>query len=933
MKKIYRFVRVGLLAALLGSASSLGAGTKNDDSIQLTSATPVSVPVASHPRLWITTNDLPRLRGWATPTNTIYQQGMVPLLAKAVADYNSQFFPGGVANPNYPDPGDVQGYQGLLSEEYAFIFAFNSLIDPSSAKRIQYAQKARNLIMYAMNQAALGHLANAPFRDPAFAIYNHANGSFECWGLAVDWIYDSTDTNGAPILSSSDKLTIRNVFMQWATDCLNASTTGGDHPEPLGVENSVQLLPGGDAYRMAANNYYAGHARLLTLMTLAIDPADDPAVNPAKPASALGNTLRSYLSNATGAWLYQQYAMMGDPASVISDYGLAVNASVGLASGGLPPEGMLYGHSFGFVLGGLLALQTAGFHDPSLIGPQAHLIDAPVWDRFATGFISSLVPAAQVYPDWVWMGPVFEMDSYGDLLRLWITPDYMEPYALLALLQRENGRTANYDAARWFVTEAVEGGKGALLNRVSQPWSYGVVESALYFMLLGPSGSPAPDPRPKYPTAFQDREQGRIIDRTAWAPDANQFDFRASWISINHQDADAGQFEFYRKGEWLTKEASNYDNVGNGQASIWHNTLSLKNWCPAGTPNLEWFEEPLWANGSQWQLGSAAGDPTTLTSSGQDYTFAFSDLTKLYNRPSFWTPTNACRDILHASRSILWIKPDHIVVYDRATSLHPGLFKQFNLNMVATPTNRQGVWSETTANGQQLFVRTLLPTNATTTYLPTSSSLPTVAWLEPSVGRMVVEDKSNPTNARFLHVIQGADAGAQADAATSISNASGSPFQGAIVHGTAVLFPVNVLSNNFTQVTYLAPPGVTNHYLAGLIPHMAYSVSTVTSGAQLQITISPGSGLRADGAGIVEFATPSALGEPPPKWVLVYEAGGAVHLAGVGSAQQTYQVQACTVLAATNWAQIGTATGDASGNLQFTDSQNSPAQRFYRLVK
>jgi len=38
------------------------------------------------------------------------------------------------------------------------------------------------------------------------------------------------------------------------------------------------------------------------------------------------------------------------------------------------------------------------------------------------------------------------------------------------------------------------------------------------------------------------------------------FDFRCSWISINHQQADANQFEFYRKGEWLTKGVANYDN-------------------------------------------------------------------------------------------------------------------------------------------------------------------------------------------------------------------------------------------------------------------------------------------------------------------------------------------------------------------------------------
>src|ERR1035438_3625874 len=136
---------------------------------------------------------------------------------------------------------------------------------------------------------------------------------------------------------------------------------------------------------MASNNYYLGHARLLTMMALSIDPGDDPPVNSSAPASQIGNTLRSYILDANGAWLYQEFAMMGDPSMVASGYGIpGSGAGFGLASGGLPPEGMLYGHSFGFVLGQLLALQTAGFNNVSLTGPQAQLIGAPVWDRYVT---------------------------------------------------------------------------------------------------------------------------------------------------------------------------------------------------------------------------------------------------------------------------------------------------------------------------------------------------------------------------------------------------------------------------------------------------------------------------------------------------------------------------------------------------------------------
>ena len=68
-----------------------------------------------------------------------------------------------------------------------------------------------------------------------FAVYNRANGSGERWPLLVDWIYNATDANGQPILTAADKQIIRSVFLIWANDCLNAYTTGGDYPAPIGV--------------------------------------------------------------------------------------------------------------------------------------------------------------------------------------------------------------------------------------------------------------------------------------------------------------------------------------------------------------------------------------------------------------------------------------------------------------------------------------------------------------------------------------------------------------------------------------------------------------------------------------------------------------------------------------------------------------------------
>ena len=710
-------------------------------------------------------------------------------------------------------------------------------------------------MMYAMNIAALGPLKNAPFRDPSFPIYNRASATSEAWPLTLDWLYNATNASGQLIFSAQDKLTIRNVFMIWAGECLNAETTGGDSPQPAGAMNNPVLIPGGNAYRMAANNYYQAHARLLTLMSLSIDPADDPSLDTNAPPAQLGNSLRSYVLDATGAWLYQQFAMFGDPDAVEAAYGLPANASVGLASGGLPPEGMLYGDSVRSIVGELLALKTAGFADPAISGPQVALANnAPVWSRFVTGYISSLVPNQQVPADESWLGQVYEYASYGDILRMYATPDLVTVFGVLSLLDRQNNDLSRLNAERWFSINAVQGGAPSLMSRIQDPWTWGVQDSIFLFLLLDPSATTT-DPRPNYPTAFYDPGQGRLVDRTSWSPNATMFDFRCSWESINHQQGDANQFELYRNGEWLTKGVANYDNNDNGQSSDYHNTLTLHNWCsnPTGVPtNLDW-ELPFWTNGSQWPLAINNGDPVTYASVQANYDYAFGDTTQLYNRPEYWIASSAALDIQEASRSILWLKPDRIFVYDRAISHTGGLFKQFNLTFPNLPNVNNNVITTVTPGGQELYITSLLPADATFTTINIAGTLTTVADLEPCQYRLMIEDTNNPTDERFLHVFQGADAGVSADTVTLVQTATGTPLDGAIDGNAVVMFVVNS-TVAFNGTTYTVPTNVTQHFITGCTPGAFYNVASAVTANGLQVTITPAAaGSQADTAGVLEL--------------------------------------------------------------------------------
>jgi hypothetical protein len=896
-------------------------------------------PVTSHPRLWITTNDLPRLRSWATPTNQVYQ-ALLPVLTSTMNNYDTQYFPGGVQNTTWPDLGDSQGYTGLITEEDAFVLALFSLIHSNATQRAIYAQHAANLIRVAMTEAAKGTLAGAPFRDTGFATYNRANATLETMPLAVDWIYNALGTNGQPVLSAADKLTIRNGFIAWAEQCRHAETAGGDSPPPDVVNDPTRLCPNHAAYRMAANNYYLGHARMLTLMSLAIDPADDPPLNPALPVSAPTNSLRSYISIATGAWLFQEYAMFGEGPQVAADYGLpGYGTNFGCANGGMPPEGMLYGHAFGFLLGQLLALQTAGFGDTNLSGPQGKLIGAPLWNRFCDAWLSALMPAPTVIETYLPLE--YQFMGYGDILRLYMTPDFSEMYSLLMMLDQNTGITNRISKNRWLAIQAPEGGCNNLFNRISVPWGNAEVNqgSVLYFLTLDPATlAPPADPRPALPMLFYDASQSTLAGQSDWTTNRSMLHWRCSWNTINHQNADGGMFQFFRKGEFLTKEFSGYDAYGYGQSSWLHNTLALQNHCPAGTPqNLQWFETPLWETGSQWMLGLNAGDPLTYASGGAGYVFTYGDLTTLYNRPSPYTPANAALDILHASRSLLWLKPDHLIIYDRATSQSAGSFKRFNLCLPNAPVRGGGglLYTETLPSGQQLFISTLSPTNAAASVNPLTNVISSVAEGEPCNYRLTVEDTNNPSNIRFLHVLQGADAGKPADATAHLQSSTGNAFEGVSVCGVAVLFPVNALSNNFTSLGYTAPSGITNHYVAGLRPNISYTVTVQTNSGPIQVTVAPGLGVTADNAGLLTFDNSGkALNLFVPRWLSAQWVNGGLQLNGLGGSLLPYQVLAGTNLTTPNWTTIGTATADASGALQFLHTSPAPAtERFYRLAR
>ncbi len=770
------------------------------------------VPVTSHPRLWLTSADLPRLRSWAVTNNPLFQNGLAVAAANAKADMDANRVPaqdnGATGDTPYP------------TEKYAELFAFMSLLSPDQATRDDYAKRAHTLLMAVMNTAVQGVAAGQPFRQPAFSTSHRSRWSGEAFALTVDWIY--------PYLTAADKATIRTVFLRWADEDLHAGITNDNHPEPIGTVNDPVLLSDRIAVRWAGNNYYSAHLRNLGLMALALDPADDP-----------GNTLRNYLGNATGAWLY------------VADHLLRTDAL-----GGLAPEGFEYGpQSVGFVAQFLLALHTAGQDDPAVWGPQVVLTNNPFWADVATGLLQSLSPATTTIASADYLGPVYQPAWFGAAQNDWM-PDPIQTAGPLGIYDALTGNAAQLQALRWLVVNASPGGADRVAQRAASPLSDRYRDSILYFLLFDPAAAAPADPRPALPTTYFASGLGRLYARTGWDPGAAFFTFASGWASIDHQAADGNQFEFYRRGEWLTEQRVGYDM--DYLASDNHNTLALQNDPPAHNDPGD-YRQMLAARGSQWHYVSAGDGQILAHSFGPGYVYALGDATARYNSIS-----EGATDIVQANRAIVWLQPDHIIVYDRATSKTANRFKRFWLNLPSLPTVSGNRATMATSSGQQLFVTSLLPSNAALTSQPLAdepSGRP--AQGQTMQDRLLVEAPNGPANVRFLNILQGADAGAGADPATLIQSSAGTPFAGVTVHNTVILFPVDI-SPTLTSLTYSAPAGTLLHLVTGLAPNSGYDVVTQTVGSALQVVIRAGSTYRADAGGVLAFGQGVPVGQPGP---------------------------------------------------------------------
>ncbi|MDD3518354.1 MAG: cadherin-like beta sandwich domain-containing protein [Chromatiales bacterium] len=648
---------------------------------------------------------------------------------------------------------------------------------------------------------------------------------------AVDWARDW--------FSADDRQRIARVFMRWIGHNLTATVSGMDHPEPVGVTNDPVLFEPKNRLRTALNNFSTSHMRNILFMATVLDAGDEPSAAQYGADNKLAHlgygSLGDYVHNATGAWLYT-----------------VDEALRRYAAGGAPAEGFEYNASgVARIAETYLALHTTGHDDTAIHGPQVLPQNNAFWDAVIPAYLHLISPTPGVIADFNWLGELYQPANYGDMESYYV-PDFTSLFGPLGVRALLIGDGARLDVLRWLVMHTAPGGAARLFTRASDVTH---ARTALfYYMLFDPSDPPPSDPRPALALHHHAPGINAVSSRTGWGDDARWLTWLLPWNDIDHQHGVGNSVQFWRKGEWITKEWSGYGY--SASLSSFKNTLAIGNDPATGTLD---FIHQAQAQGSQ-QPYVAAGDPTLIArSDGPDFTYVTGDAANLYNTDGRF----ASQDVLEARRSVFWLKPDVLFVFDRARTGNEGRFKRFWLSFFTQPSIQGQHALVTTPGGQSVAVDTLLPVGAMPQAdasrpwydLDDPSSGDQTATGDESAWRLRVDAPGDPADATFLHVVQARDHVGQHLIPTLVTSIAGADFQGAALGDVAVLFATDIRALP-TQTTYRVDAGVTRHYVTGLDPAQTYDVTaaSVGGGKELRIRAASG-GWPTDAAGVLAFQT------------------------------------------------------------------------------
>jgi PKD repeat protein len=259
--------------------------------------------------------------------------------------------------------------------------------------------------------------------------------------------------------------------------------------------------------------------------------------------------------------------------------------------------------------------------------------------------------------------------------------DYDRSSALMALTQLD-GTTASY--AKWWLDHTTP-------NR--NEWQFTQWEELLWYR----DDIAGVDYTQTLPTAYYAPAAGWMTSRSSWATDAVQVAMICGPSRESHQDRAQNGFVIYY-GAWLAALARLNSHDGLFEDAQFNNSITVGGYDQSGsqqTARVVHF-------GDTSRYAYFAGDAP--------------DVFNLRVTGGNGQPVDLSL-ITEFRRELLFVKPNHIIVFDRVNGRDASLVKRWHLNTLTAPTLGTDTYQATVGNST-LFGKALLPLNPTLTRTP-----------------------------------------------------------------------------------------------------------------------------------------------------------------------------------------------------------------------
>ena len=320
---------------------------------------------------------------------------------------------------------------------------------------------------------------------------------------------------------------------------------------------------------------------------------------------------------------------------------------------------------------------------------------------------------------------------------------------------------------------------------------------------------------------------GLMLSRADWSYNSTWLAFQlGNLLSANHQMYAPGHVQLQRGDDDLLVNAP-----GVGGLQDVHSKSSYSNLVAID-------DNGTGAQNYRWNVGFWYGTPVVYLTGYEEhdaYSYIAGDYHAAYSLNRYPGQGGPVSEL---SREVVYVRPDYVFVYDRATTVQAAFPKQLRWHFLHDPVVSGDAWTAA-AGRSQLFGHTY-----SSVMLDTVAEAVTVG--DASLYRIKTNNHSDTAKVRYVTVLQSAPLATASMTESMRLVSTDGMFEGAVLGDTLALFAADPVNGGLSSARYdIAPTGALRHIITGLQPGKTFTIS----GA------GPAFSAQASSAGVVTFVS------------------------------------------------------------------------------